>query len=514
MSDPAKARRGSGAPQRNIVMLVLGTLFVLDVLMRPMMPTNETRYLSVAWEMLTGNHWLVPFKNGVSYSHKPPLLFWLINLVWLPGVSEYAARLVAPALSLLALWLSGRLADRMHPGGEFGNAAVTVLGAMVPFYFFSGETNFDGILMLAMVACAATLWRIGTAPQPRLLNWLAFGAAIGFGVYAKGPVIFVHVMPLLLGMRWWAGPGRFSLAGVLVALLVAIALVALWLVPAYVTGDAAYREAILWTQSAGRVVNSFAHARPFWYYLQILPMLLFPWIALRGFWQTRPLDNAEKFAWVWLLGPFILFSLISGKQPAYLLPAMPAAALLLANRWPERPGKPWIVAAVLGIVMVALLMVPTGALGNSIADLLDLRTALLVTVPLALGIGAMMLRPRLVWLAVPAIGLGLNIAYFAGPAGKIMSPVEIATILAQKDGKIGYAGLDYHGDFQFAGRLRTPLTLLPDAAAIAKFAETNPDGLIVGRLNEGLLPEWTPQNTIRYRKRDTWAVWNIKDFTQ
>ncbi|SLN60988.1 Undecaprenyl phosphate-alpha-4-amino-4-deoxy-L-arabinose arabinosyl transferase [Roseovarius gaetbuli] len=514
MSDPLKAQATSGAPQRYIVLLVVGTLFVLDVLMRPMMPTNETRYLSVAWEMLTGNHWLVPFKNGVSYSQKPPLLFWLINLVWLPGVTEYGARLVAPALSLLALWLTGRLADRMRPGGDFGNAAIAVLGTMVPFYFFAGETNFDGILMLAMVTCAAALWRIGATPEPRLLNWLVFGAALGFGVYAKGPVIFVHVMPLLLGMRWWAGAGRFSIAGSLAALAVAIILVALWLVPAYVTGDAAYREATLWTQSAGRVVNSFAHARPVWYYLGILPMLLFPWIAIRGFWQVRPLDNAEKFAWLWLLGPFILFSLISGKQPAYLLPAMPAAALLLANRWPERIGKPWIVADVLVIAMITLLVMPSGALGASIADFLDLRLAIVVLIPLALVVAGMMRRPGLVWLAVPAIGLALNLAYFIGPAGKIMSPVEIATILAEKDGRIGHAGPDYHGDFHFAGRLRAPLTLLPDQAAIAAFAKKNPDGLIVGRLTEGVRPDWAPQNTVRYRKKGTWAVWNIEEMTQ
>lgn len=514
MSNHNDAHTSSGASQRNIVILVVGTLFVLDVLMRPMMPRNETRYLAVAWEMLTGNHWLVPFKNGVSYSDKPPLLFWLINLVWLPGVSEYAARLVAPALSLIALWLTGRLADRMRPGGDFGNAAIAVLGTMVPFYFIAGQTNFDGILMLAMVTCASALWRIGTAPQPRLLHWLGFGGALGFGLYAKGPVIFVHVMPLLLGMRWWAGPGRFSFTSMLAALLVAIVLIALWLVPAYVTGDAKYREAILWTQSAGRVVNSFAHARPIWYFLEIMPILLFPWVALIGFWRTRPLDKAERFAWVWFVGPLILFSLISGKQPAYLLPVMPAAALLMANRWPERMGKPWIVAGVLGGLMITLLVVPGGALGKSIADFLDLRTALLVVVPPALGIVAMMLRPRLVWLAVPAIGLALNIAYFAGPAGKIMSPVEIATILASKDGKIGHAGPHYHGDFQFAGRLWEPLTVLPDAEAIATFAETNPDGLIVGRLDDGLRPDWDPQNTVRYGEKGNWAVWNIEDLSQ
>jgi 4-amino-4-deoxy-L-arabinose transferase-like glycosyltransferase len=511
MTDRNEEQAGTPAPRRHVVLLVMAMVFVLDVVMRPMMPTNETRYLGVAWEMLTGHHWLVPFQNGVPYSHKPPLLFWLINLVWLPGISEYAARLVAPALSILALWLTGRLADRMRPGGQFGNAAIVILGTMVPFYFFGGETNFDGILMLAMVTCAAALWRIGTTPAPRLSHWLAFGVALGFGVYAKGPVIFVHALPLVLAMRWWAGPGRFSVTGLLAALLVALGLVALWLVPAFITGDATYREEILWTQSAGRVVNSFAHAEPWWFYGAVLPMLLFPWIAIPGFWRSRPLDHVEKFALAWFLGPFILFSLISGKQPDYLLPAMPAAALLLANRWPLRRGRPWIVAAVLVGVMAVVLALPTGVLGQQVSDFLDLPLAFVILVPLVLALAVLMRWPGLVWLTVPALALALNTAYFIGPAGKIMSPKEIAGIIAERDGSVGYAGSDYRGDFHFAGRLQAPLTLLPDDAAIAAFVQANPEGLIVGRIDQATRPDWVPQHTIRYRKRDTWAVWNIED---
>lgn len=511
MTDSTGVQQSMPIPPRHIVLLVVALVFVLDVVMRPMMPTNETRYLGVAWEMLTGHHWLVPFQNGVPYSHKPPLLFWLINLVWLPGISEYSARLVAPALSIMALWLTGRLADRMRPGGQFGNAAIVILGTMVPFYFFGGETNFDGILMLAMVTCAAALWRIGTAPAPRLSHWLAFGVALGLGVYAKGPVIFVHALPLVLAMRWWAGQGRFSVTGLLAALLVALGLVALWLVPAFITGDASYRQEILWTQSAGRVVNSFAHAEPFWFYAAVLPMLLFPWIAVPGFWRSRPMDHVEKFALAWFLGPFILFSLISGKQPDYLLPAMPAAALLLANRWPLRPGRPWIVVAVLIGVMAVVLILPTGVLGQQVADFLDLPLAVGIVVPLVFAVALMMRRPGLVWLTVPALALALNTAYFIGPAGKIMSPKEIAEIIADRDGRVGYAGSDYRGDFHFAGRLRAPLTLLPDEAALAAFVQANPDGLIVGRMDEAARPDWPPQHSIRYRKRDTWAVWNVED---
>ena len=46
---------------------------------RPLLPVDETRYLAVAWEMWRDGNFLVPHLNGETYSHKPPLLFWLMH---------------------------------------------------------------------------------------------------------------------------------------------------------------------------------------------------------------------------------------------------------------------------------------------------------------------------------------------------------------------------------------------------------------------------------------------------
>ena len=89
----------------------------LQIWLRPLLPVDETRYLSVAWEMWSRGDFLVPYLNGEPYSHKPPLLFWLVHGVWaLSGVSELAARLLPVLFSLLALWLSAGLASRLWPG--------------------------------------------------------------------------------------------------------------------------------------------------------------------------------------------------------------------------------------------------------------------------------------------------------------------------------------------------------------------------------------------------------------
>ena len=89
---------------------------LFGILARPLLPVDETRYLTVAWEMREGGHWLVPRLNGEIYSHKPPLLFWLINLVWwVTGVSEVTARLIGPAFGAGAIAATAGLARRLWP---------------------------------------------------------------------------------------------------------------------------------------------------------------------------------------------------------------------------------------------------------------------------------------------------------------------------------------------------------------------------------------------------------------
>ena len=64
-------------------------LLLAGLMLRPLTPVDETRAVSVAWEMWQRGDFLVPYLNGQPYSHKPPLLQWCIHLSWLLfGVNE------------------------------------------------------------------------------------------------------------------------------------------------------------------------------------------------------------------------------------------------------------------------------------------------------------------------------------------------------------------------------------------------------------------------------------------
>jgi 4-amino-4-deoxy-L-arabinose transferase-like glycosyltransferase len=132
------------------------------------MPIDETRYLSVAWEMWQQENFLVPHSNGAPYSHKPPLLFWCIHLVWaLFGVTETGARLVAPLFGLATLFVSGHLARRLWPQkpGVASLVPYALLG--LPFWALTGTlTMFD--MPLAFFALAG-VWGIVSAARGQSL---------------------------------------------------------------------------------------------------------------------------------------------------------------------------------------------------------------------------------------------------------------------------------------------------------------------------------------------------------
>src|SRR5512133_1484795 len=106
-------------------LIVVATAVAFSV--RPLMPIDETRYVSVAWEMWLRGDFVLPIKNGLPYSHKPPFMMWLYQAGWaLFGVEEWWPRLVSPLFSIANLFLTASLARRLGPGrsGIDGGAAL------------------------------------------------------------------------------------------------------------------------------------------------------------------------------------------------------------------------------------------------------------------------------------------------------------------------------------------------------------------------------------------------------
>jgi 4-amino-4-deoxy-L-arabinose transferase-like glycosyltransferase len=323
-------------------------------------------------------------------------------------------------------------------------------------------------------------------------GWLAYGIGIGLGILTKGPVVLVHVLPVAALAPWWARTPRPTwsswYAGLLGALVLGAGIGLSWALPAASRGGPAYETAILWKQTAGRVVNAFAHRRPWWWYLPLLPVVLFPWSVWPPLWRSLisrriALDQPSRFALAWLVPGLVLLSVISGKQVHYLLPLLPAFVILAAARLGRESGGSRYdmapVSSLLAAIGVALLFGWTTGKPSWAPELSPGLGILLVLGALVLlRIRGHERQAFALALVSPVLVLGLHFAgtdllrrYDLAPAARYLKGVE------ESGHPIAYLGR-YQGEFHFLGRLQQPIAeLKPDG--IEAWARSNSGGLLV-----------------------------------
>ncbi len=319
---------------------ILVILFLSGALMRDLTYPDELRYAEVAREMLERGTWVLPTLNYEIYPDKPPLFFWLLALsMGLLGATPLAALLP----SMLAALGTGLLTYRI--GHEIFDRETARLGSFV-FMTFSIVVLMAQVvrmdMLLTLLTTAAVYWfvrAIRRRPGDAGMNVLWGYVLIAMALLTKGPVgLLIPALAVLgfLALTEQTDSARSlrSDTGVLIVAALALA----WLFPAGFEGGWSYLKEIVWTQNAGRLADSFAHAKPFYYYLMIFPVLFFPWSFYLLLYLDRSVRNGcarDRSTMIlllcWVLGPGIVFSLISGKMAIYLLPVTPALALLIAR---------------------------------------------------------------------------------------------------------------------------------------------------------------------------------------
>ena len=518
-------------------LLWLVPVMVAAFVMKPLLVVDETRYLAVAWEMWQRGSFLVPHLNDATYAHKPPFLFWLIHAGWaVTGPQEWWPRLLGPLALCLDALLTARLASRLWPTLPriAPLAGMVFAGTFFPMLFATG-VMFDlwatfwvllGLTALVDAHQGADLKR--TAPMAML--------ALGCGILTKGPVILLYLLPPALAARLWSGrhdgPWKKVLATGLLGLLGGAVLALCWAIPAGIVGGPEYRDAIFWGQTAGRIENSFDHARPFWWYLPLLPVMLFPWIwwpHAFGGWNTLR-SKAPAFtrflAWC-LLPQFLVFSAISGKQPHYLLPLMPIVAIGLAFQMQARPqasGRSLILPfGLVGAIGLGFLSAPIWVTESMEptwlqAGQLMLLGGLLLLVLAGLAWTCRDASKRLLAMASLAPCLVMTILFSLGPGFRTCYDIRPAADLIagwqdqeQAQG-IAFHGMEYAGQFHYLGRLKQPIDNPQTGREFEEWLGEHPDGrlLLVVRRDEPLPYGPSKTEPLHFGSR-LLQVWTVSD---
>lgn len=467
---------------------------------RDPLPLDETRYLAVAWEMWLRHDFLVPYLNGEIYSHKPPLMFWLFQAGWaLFGVNDWWPRLVPPAFALACLFGSRALARRLWSDTAIATLAPWLLAGGFFWALYVPATMFDMLLAGFTVSGIYGLVLNADASRPRpWLGWALFGVSLGLGILAKGPVIFVHlVFPALLG-PWWSArarqrPGRWY-GALLGAIGLAAAVALAWVIPAVIRGGPDYEQAILWHQTANRMVESFAHSQPWWWYFPLLPVLWFPWLLWPPLWlgvfRLRDgLDPGVRLCLSWFVPVLLAFTLISAKQPHYLLPMFPAVALLSARALynvPEalRRRSQWLPAAVIALTGVAIIWAPHwhGHMPAWVHDLEWFWGAGLIVLAVWLALlragSSMAAVVPMATISVMAV-LCLDAAVFRAtrPIFDLRPIAQEVAKLQRDDVPLAHVS-KYYGQYHFLGRLRAPVPEVP-LPELQRWIANHPDGYVI-----------------------------------
>jgi 4-amino-4-deoxy-L-arabinose transferase-like glycosyltransferase len=339
------------------VLTVLIALVVLSTFISPfgrdLFVGDETKYGEVIRDMRAAHVFFVPILNGAPFGHKPPIHFWLIDLLTFPlGIYSIWA-FVLPSLFafMLLLWITARAARELFESNSpaRGVSELQLLAAFVCgtslLVWASAQTARMDVSFTATIAAGATLlWRFRRSGDFRALNAAALVLAIG--TLIKGPMapIIALVLLLLERIRGKRLPRGNYLPAIAITLLVPM----LWVVPAILVGGRSYAREILVKQTVGRAVSTWVHNAPPWYYLGHSPGFLLPWfflavVAIVAIYR-RDVSNggatalnaheessdAAKFCVSWIVAVLLPYSLMASKLDVYMMAMVPPVALLIA----------------------------------------------------------------------------------------------------------------------------------------------------------------------------------------
>jgi 4-amino-4-deoxy-L-arabinose transferase-like glycosyltransferase len=334
---------------------------------------DEPRYAQVAREMLARHDLITPTLGGKPWLEKPPLYYWQAMLAYaMFGVSDWAARLpsaVDATLMVVAIFFFLR---RFRPACHLDGALMTASTAGVIGFARAASTDMPLAATFTIALLAWYAW-CETDAQRYLALFYVF---LALGMLAKGPV--APFLAAVIIVSFAAGKSDYRLLrrslwmpGILLFCVFALP----WYIAVQLRNPEFFRIFLLQHNLARFGTNQYHHPAPFWYYVPVVLLGLVPWTvfvaaalveSVRASWAERremfqSEDAMNAFLVIWLVVPTIFFSLSQSKLPGYIVPALPAGALLLAEHVRrsvadgERPG---IVLICLHSIVAALPIVP------------------------------------------------------------------------------------------------------------------------------------------------------------
>jgi 4-amino-4-deoxy-L-arabinose transferase-like glycosyltransferase len=420
---------------------------------------DEPRYAQVAREMLERHDWITPTLGGKVWLEKPVLYYWQAMLAYrVFGVTDWAARLPSAldaSLMVLGVYFFLR---RLRPGFHLDGALITASAAGVVGFAHAASPDMS---LAATFTLAMLAWYAWWETSQRLCL-AAFYLLLALATLAKGPVAPVLAGAIVALFAIAARRPRIILTTLWIPGMLLFFLIALpWYVAVQIRNPEFFRVFILEHNFARFGSNLYHHRQPFWFYIPVALLALLPWTVamvtgfveiVRAWWAERTAsfdtgDALNVFLILWLTVPVLFFSLSQSKLPGYILPALPAGTLLVAEylrQHAEDEGPPamWMVGlhALICATLPALTVwyflhyVALGTTSTIAACLIALIFLVGITVTLRSKLGLRMFR--FVTLIAVVVTIGAAIKIGAAQLDGRLSARPLAIQLAQMETRV------------------------------------------------------------------------------
>lgn len=304
---------------------------------------------------------VVPHLNNAPYGEKPPLFYYAafaFAKAFRCFPAETSMRLSSASAALITLIVL-LLVTRAAFGPSQSLVGVIILGLTPLFYWQARYLQVDMVFSAALVLALLAFFRF---VQDGRTGWYyAFFVMLALAFMAKGPLAAVLAIPVIIlylisEKRLSALLTRHTAFGILVFLAVILP----WYCAVYLKQGYPYLYENILRQNFLRFFEAWSHKRPFYYYFTTLPFDFFPWSLFLplGIWaafKTWRTDSRTRFFLLWFLWFFFFLSLSSGKISKYMLPALPALAVIVSgpmSEWDRLYNR--IAFAVAGILFAGL----------------------------------------------------------------------------------------------------------------------------------------------------------------
>jgi len=315
----------------------VGCVWLAVLPVRPLFNPDEGRYAEIPREMLASGDWMIPHLNGLDYIEKPPLQYWATALsLHLLGPTVFAARLYTALLALAGLMVVAAIARSLW-GVAAGWRAGFVLASLSLYPVLGQLLTLDLSLSFYMTLALAgfLLAQRTSSAVPMILAWAATAA----GVLTKGVVaaaIPAAVLVLYTAVSRDTGPWRRLQWHIGLPLFLVLCVPWFWLAARRLPD---FVQFFFIHEHVARYLTPIADREESWWFF--IPVFLagtlpWTWVALRvlatGWRRQAPAGEFDdrRFLWLWVVFVVGFFSCSDSKLVPYILPAIPALALLIA----------------------------------------------------------------------------------------------------------------------------------------------------------------------------------------